>query len=609
MGTRSVSEAYRDGRGGVSRVVVVLASAMVVWTSLFAVAHTSASGSDGRRDRPRPRPVSIEETAREVAAILATGRSGGELPRVEAPPIERLDRATAWEELTVVLDGMDRWLAAHDRPPRGKAVAALAQVARRDAGNAHTDMVRVRTDFAAALRHLKRAVHVLTTVRHAARRGSPDVAWANQVMDRLTAVGARLAEDGLLRARNGAVDPRRLDLAARALEEGLDLKARGVYVRAFDLFEDGIIVGAIPQFDLDLFEENLDDVFDPDTLGFTYAIARNGVLERISPYGFTGLARTNDDPPVTSQVGTKEINIASISKPLTAMVLLRLLEERGESVDNPIAPWLPQTWDLGAGIGPGLDPQLTFRDLLTHRSGLNANLNTDYEYEDLQAYAEAGIDQTDKLTFKYQNANFAMFRVAIPYLRYGANGVNQIAALVPYAPMAEVIAGLYIQTVRDYAFAPTGFVEGGCVPSDSTPTYYYPFPTNGASGSPPGDWVSRCGSGGWYLSSDELVGVMAFRRFTNDILSPDAREKMDSGFLGWMDPANGYGFGQGLYGVYRTHGGDLTAMLDACYMEFFNGVQVAVLANSAAPDSHYLGGNSYQCTAVKWAFENAFVAP
>jgi hypothetical protein len=226
---------------------------------------------------------------------------------------------------------------------------------------------------------------------------------------------------------------------------------------------------------------------------------------------------------------------------------------------------------------------------------------------DLQNYAAAGIDAADK-SWKYQNANFAMFRVAIPYLRYGANGVNAIASLVPFAPFDEVLAGLYIDTVREYAFAPTGFVQGGCVASDPSPTISYAFPSNGLPGIQPGDWIERCGSGGWYLSSVELVGVMAFRRFTNLILSPSSRQLMDFNYLGWADPDK-YGWSKGLYGNYRSHGGDLTVSgpLGTCYMEFFNGVQVAVNINSAG--GNYLGDNSYQCTVVKWAFENAFIAP
>lgn len=559
------------------------------------------------------RSNSVEETVRRVAQTLRTGRSSFEPVQLADPPTVPPGPPMAWDDLQQTLQAMDRWLAAHTAAhtaaaPHEQAFARLARLSHHAAAAAHTDMVQVQTDFATALRQLEKAVRLMTNARATLKRDSPQAIWATQVLHDFTAVAARLAEDGLQRARIGGVDGQRLNAASHALQQGLALLQGGHHLQAFGSFGLGITVGAIPVFNLDRFESNLNDAFGPQTVGYQYAIARDGALARASGFGLTGLARTNADPPNTSQVATKEMNIASISKTITAMVLLRLLEQRNVSVDSPIAAWLPASWVLGAGIGPVPGPQLSFRDLLTHRSGLNANQNTSYRFADLQNYAAAGIVAGDKLITTYQNANFAMFRVAIPYLRYGANGVNNIAALVPFAPFDEVIAGLYIETVRDLAFAPTGFVQGGCVASDPNPTMSYPFPSNGAAGIQPGDWITRCGSGGWYLSSVELLGVMAFRRFSNLILSPAARQLMDFNYLGWNDPAT-YSWSKGLYGNYRSHGGDLTVSgpLGACYMEFFNGVQVAMAANSAG--GNYLGNNSYQCTVLKWAFENAFIAP
>ena len=553
--------------------------------------------------------VSLEETAERVRVILQTGRTTAPVPPPAAPaPPASAPPPTAWSSLRVTIDAADQWLKDFDaRFPQSKAFVSLATNSLRHADDAHQAMIQVETDFLGALRHLRKAARDLTNARAKARQGSDEDAWAVRILNELADVGARLAEDGILRARNGGVPPARLDAAARSLEEGLRLKAAGVYVLAFDQFEDPVLAGAIPVFDLDLFEQNIISAFDQQSVGYQYAIARDGAIARTSTFGETGLARTNADPPNTSQDATKEINIASISKTITATVLLRLLDERNESVDNPIAPWLPSSWPLGPGIGPGLDPQLTFRDLLNHVSGLDGNQKRDYRYADLLSYASAGIVQSDKATEVYQNANFAMFRVAIPYLRYGENGVNQIAALAPFAPFDEVIAGLYIQTVRDYAFEPTGFVEAGCVASDAAPTILYPFPSGGLPGRQPDDWTVRCGSGGWYMSTVELVGVMAFRRYTNLVMSAAARQLMDNSFLGWANPATNP-YASGLYGVYRSHGGDLgkdpgDPGLGACYMEFFNGVQAAVIINSKD------GAYAYQCSELKAAFEGSFAMP
>src|ERR1700704_4250398 len=70
--------------------------------------------------------------------------------------------------------------------------------------------------------------------------------------------------------------------------------------------------------------------------------------------------------------------IASMTKPITSTAALMLLEEGRYTLDEPIARWAPEFSRmrvLRSASGP-LDQtnpaarQITFRDLLTHRSGL-----------------------------------------------------------------------------------------------------------------------------------------------------------------------------------------------------------------------------------------------
>jgi CubicO group peptidase (beta-lactamase class C family) len=59
------------------------------------------------------------------------------------------------------------------------------------------------------------------------------------------------------------------------------------------------------------------------------------------------------------------MHVASVSKLITAMAMTKLLYSRNISPDAHILPWLPKYWHKG----PGVD-QITFRQLLTHTSGL-----------------------------------------------------------------------------------------------------------------------------------------------------------------------------------------------------------------------------------------------
>ena len=60
---------------------------------------------------------------------------------------------------------------------------------------------------------------------------------------------------------------------------------------------------------------------------------------------------------------------------------------------------------------------------------------------------------------------------------------------------------------------------------------------------------------GWIINANELAGVMATLRYTQQLLSTDMREEMFDGFLGLMDPED-WSYPTGAFGVYQMHGGD-----------------------------------------------------
>jgi CubicO group peptidase (beta-lactamase class C family) len=60
--------------------------------------------------------------------------------------------------------------------------------------------------------------------------------------------------------------------------------------------------------------------------------------------------------------------IASMSKPITAIAVLRLMEEGKLSLDDPIAKYVPEL--AGLKTPDGKTPRITLRHLLTHTSGM-----------------------------------------------------------------------------------------------------------------------------------------------------------------------------------------------------------------------------------------------
>lgn len=91
--------------------------------------------------------------------------------------------------------------------------------------------------------------------------------------------------------------------------------------------------------------------------------------------------------------------VASMSKPVTAVAAMILVEEARLRLDDPVDPWLPELADrevLRAIDGPVHDTvpaarPITLRDLLTFRAGIGLLMQPDDTYPIQRAIAAAGL--------------------------------------------------------------------------------------------------------------------------------------------------------------------------------------------------------------------------
>ena len=118
--------------------------------------------------------------------------------------------------------------------------------------------------------------------------------------------------------------------------------------------------------DLNTFAAALDTYFRDNVVGFGYAISRHGEVVRSDAGGSSYLSQTNTSFDINTPFGTgTQSDIGSSSKLVVATAVMRELDERGISVDSPVAAYFPSCWDLGTGW-----ETMTFRRLLDHTSGL-----------------------------------------------------------------------------------------------------------------------------------------------------------------------------------------------------------------------------------------------
>lgn len=398
----------------------------------------------------------------------------------------------------------------------------------------------------------------------------------------------------------GGASSGRLAPAQAAVRAGDVLHNAGDYGAAVAQYANGFGLAAnTVVFSMDRFEQNLRNSFTNQSVGYAYALSQAGQVVRQDG---VGLARTGADQPQTAQSETKKMHVASVSKTMTAIVLLRLLAERGLSVDTAIGSFLPADWTRGTGVN-----SISFRQLLTHQSGFGQNAPGGSDYNNLRAMV--GQSVPNKGNFDYENANFGLMRVLVAVM---------LGADIPFPAFLQVDRAAFTTAFfLNYATAAynTVGVPFSCEPQANAPTLQYDFPDTGNPGYVEPSRSLQCGGFGVTVSARNLARTLAYLRYTTDLMPASSYQQMKSGYLGFMDPSR-YGFAQGTFGVYYTHGGDWdhsggsgNGGLDACVMVFPINVEASVLINSSRKNLGvgYPNGG-YQCSVIKTAFENAWVA-
>jgi CubicO group peptidase (beta-lactamase class C family) len=250
-----------------------------------------------------------------------------------------------------------------------------------------------------------------------------------------------------------------------------------------------------------------------------------GVAVRNGINAFTdqrGLRRTATNPPSRNATATDRTNSASVTKNVTAIAVLQLLAQRGLTIDARVQQFVPSDWRRA---GNNMDT-LTFRQLLTHTSGLKQagnNPNDFLDYNNLRAMFLAGRG-TGTFSGAYFNSNFALFRIIIPFM---AGTVTEQTALKDVAT-----ANAYINYINSKVFAQAGRANTSSRPAATEPTLHYPPTPTSASGVTQGDLTLQSGGGFLEMSADDIAQILQ-RRADGTLLTTQWRDIMDINGMGW----------------------------------------------------------------------------
>jgi CubicO group peptidase (beta-lactamase class C family) len=282
----------------------------------------------------------------------------------------------------------------------------------------------------------------------------------------------------------------------------------------------------IPKLDLAKFGLTINEILAGSDLvvGYILQIRQHGNPVHVANWNW---AQTPADQGKAWNEDTR-IHLASVSKFLTAVGLVKDLTSKGISYDAKILDYLPEYWSKGNNID-----KITFRHLLTHRSGFAGPGTGKWDYVYAKTQVAAGVPGVG--SYDYENMNFTLCRILMPIVN---NDINKNYSFSSTPAMNDqiwdaVTIFYYKKYMQDKVFTPAGVNNASFLPTaGSQNALAYPFPADSTKGWDSGDLASAAGPAGWRLSIKELLNVMNHVRRKNTIIDQSTVQYMLDNYFG-----------------------------------------------------------------------------
>lgn len=278
-----------------------------------------------------------------------------------------------------------------------------------------------------------------------------------------------------------------------------------------------------PKLDVNKFGETVHAALKDNVTGYIMQVRQNGNLI------YNILWKDAQTPADKNKNWTENtvMHLASVSKFLTAVGMVKTLDSKGISYDAKIIDYLPTYWSKGSNIN-----QITFRHLLTHTSGFGGE-SSESNYLFMKGKVASGVSGIGN--YDYENMNFGLMRILIPII----NGdINKNANLDPNSAINNAMwDGFTISFYKDYmqdnVFSPAGVANAAFepLPFIGNNALAYKFPALNQNGWNSGDLSTMAGGAAWHLTCQELLNVMNHVRRKNTIIpAQKAQYMLDNNF-------------------------------------------------------------------------------
>jgi hypothetical protein len=301
--------------------------------------------------------------------------------------------------------------------------------------------------------------------------------------------------------------------------------------------------------------------------------------------GIDGAARLPADGDVQWHTDVR-MNCGSVSKFVTAVAIIKLLDEVGIGERDSIIEKVPTYWEPPLTIA-----RVSYRQLLRHEAGIGRSLNPTPILDKnsgpgdfISAADQVGMGSTNDGRRDYKNLNYVVLRTLFATLLGLDPTVSFTFAGIPDHDFWDRVSALaYADYVNAMVFAPAGIAPRKFDPDPRAALGYATPPK--APGAQLGLGETGCGSSEWQLSVAELVKLMDALRNGTIMPANRAREMLINGY--GVEPSGGLAgtiFGKG----GREIDASRKKVIDSAIYLMPGGLNLAIFVNSPRPPA--LGG-------------------
>ena len=285
--------------------------------------------------------------------------------------------------------------------------------------------------------------------------------------------------------------------------------------------------------------------------GYGFQVSQHGKVVLTVAEGWARAPWEKDHPSVKWTL-TKPMPVASISKTITGVALLKLWEQSGYkfSLDAPVWPYLGK-------LSPSAHAdvkRVTFRQLLTHRSGFNSTLDAT---ADLQSFLNSPLVRPPGGAWEYDDNNFYLLRLLIEQI------ANEDYTSYVKKNVLEPMGIRDMETHAEHVAPMCGYQKAG----DRAPGF--PF-----------DWEQSkvAGAAGWWASVADLGKFLNGLR-DHKVLNAATTQTMYLGVFGWdgSDPC----FEK--VGAWEGSEGNASGRINSVITHFPDDIDAVLLVNCDSP--------------------------